>query len=65
MSKSYNGGSTIIKTRGKGWYISKQKLKKKNNEKENERLAKLENDKKIMIDFQPEFRIIRKNKDEV
>lgn len=62
MSKSYNGGSTVIKTRNKSWYAMKAKQKKRNNEIENERLRST--DKDLLDNFQSERYLIKKKIDD-
>jgi hypothetical protein len=61
MSDSYNGGSTIINTRTKGWWKGKRKKAKKNNEKHNARLKRAEKDRNLMCNWQPEYTLIKKD----
>lgn len=55
---SYLGGSTLIKTRTKGWWRAKNRQKKRNNEIENHRLNV---NKEIYDTFEPETILIKKS----
>jgi hypothetical protein len=60
MTRSYLGGSTVIKTRTKGWWKGKRYKAKKNTEKHNANLKRAERDRNLMCNWTPEYTLIKK-----
>lgn len=61
MGDSYLGGSTLIKTRTKGWWKGKRKRAKTNNEKHNNQLKRESLQRNLMSSWNPQYFLIKKD----